>query len=133
MSEISPTYRARLEDWLEQAAKGVEVVEHGGLLGWHVVVHNAQGGHEAAGTVIAGCPSELEAELVAAGLWRLVGTKRWEEPPSGWYTFGTHAGWDSVPPLEFHPELNEEDGLPKWERPRSGNSAAPHDTPRDPS
>lgn len=41
-----------------------------------------------------------------------------EEPPSGWYVFGTHAGWDAehVPLLEFSEELDEA-GMPYWERP----------------
>lgn len=40
------------------------------------------------------------------------------DPPSGWYRFGTHAGWDTgeVPIMEFS-EQTAEDGLPLWERP----------------
>lgn len=41
----------------------------------------------------------------------------WREPPPGWYTFGTHANHDPVPPLEFSAEVDEEDLLPLWERP----------------
>lgn len=39
------------------------------------------------------------------------------EPPSGWYPFGMHAGWDTgdIPPLEFSKEVGE-DGMPLWER-----------------
>lgn len=39
-------------------------------------------------------------------------------PPSGWYTFGTHAGWDSgtIPRLEFSGE-QDESGDPLFERP----------------
>lgn len=39
-------------------------------------------------------------------------------PPSGWYAFGTHAGWDSkdIPPLEFSEEVDEA-GMPLFERP----------------
>ena len=40
----------------------------------------------------------------------------WVQPPNGWYAFGTHAGWDEVPPLEFSDETGE-DGLPLFERP----------------
>jgi hypothetical protein len=38
------------------------------------------------------------------------------DPPNGWYTFGTHAVWDAVPPLEFSDETGE-DGMPLFERP----------------
>ena len=40
-----------------------------------------------------------------------------EPPPSGWYHFGTHAGWDSadIPRMEF--SGSGEDGLPLFERP----------------
>lgn len=41
---------------------------------------------------------------------------RFVPPPSGWYTFGTHAGRSPVPPLEFMGK--GEDGLPLFERPR---------------
>lgn len=46
-------------------------------------------------------------------------------PPSGWYHFGTHAGWDSedIPMLEFSQE-RDEGGLPLWER------VVPHDDSR---
>jgi hypothetical protein len=40
------------------------------------------------------------------------------DPPSGWYPFGFHAGWDKedVPAeIEFSEETGE-DGLPLWER-----------------
>lgn len=39
-------------------------------------------------------------------------------PPSGWYTFGTHAGWENEdsPPLEFSKEADK-GGLPLYERP----------------
>lgn len=40
------------------------------------------------------------------------------DPPDGWYHFGTHAGWDNVPPLEFSAE--GEDGFPLFERPITG-------------
>lgn len=123
MPEIPHYQRAKLEPWLVRAAQGIEIVDHGGLLGWHVVVHNAKGGHEAAGTVVAGCPSELEAEMVGAALWRMFDRARALDipvQPSGWYVFGTHAGWDSddIPDLEFHPDLDEA-GMPRWERPRA--------------
>lgn len=39
------------------------------------------------------------------------------DPPSGWYVFGTHAGWssDDIPRLEFSGE--DEAGMPLFERP----------------
>lgn len=42
----------------------------------------------------------------------------YKDPPSGWYMFGTHAGWDhdDIPPLEFSKEQDEA-GVPYWERP----------------
>ncbi len=38
------------------------------------------------------------------------------DPPTGWYTFGTHAVWDTAPPLEFSDKTGE-DGMPLFERP----------------
>ncbi|MFS0885224.1 hypothetical protein [Aeromicrobium sp. 179-A 4D2 NHS] len=40
------------------------------------------------------------------------------DPPSGWYPFGTHAGWDTgeVPVMEFS-EQTDDAGMPLWERP----------------
>lgn len=42
-----------------------------------------------------------------------------KEPPSGWYSFGTHAGWDSgtIPQMDFSEE-EDDGGLPLWEKPR---------------
>lgn len=37
------------------------------------------------------------------------------DPPEGWVEFGTHAGYDPVPPLQFSLELDDM-GLPMWER-----------------
>lgn len=40
--------------------------------------------------------------------------------PSGWYPFGTHAGWDTedIPEkIEFSDEVDDA-GMPLWERPR---------------
>lgn len=40
------------------------------------------------------------------------------DPPSGWYTFGTHAGWDNedIPRLQFSHEQDEA-GMPLFEKP----------------
>jgi hypothetical protein len=38
----------------------------------------------------------------------------WQEPPEGWFTFGTHI--DQPIRLEFSTETGE-DGIPLWERP----------------
>ena len=45
-------------------------------------------------------------------------TQRRQDPPSGWYYFGTHAGWDSedIPDdIEFSDEKDEA-GMPLFER-----------------
>lgn len=39
----------------------------------------------------------------------------WSAPPSGWVTFGTHAGLAEVPALRWSLELGD-DGLPLFER-----------------
>lgn len=38
-------------------------------------------------------------------------------PPEGWFTFGYHARYEKVPPLEFSTETDD-DGMPLWERPQ---------------
>lgn len=50
------------------------------------------------------------------------------DPPSGWYRFGTHAGWDpgEVPVLEFS-EVADEQGFPLWERPFAHRYLTEHD------
>lgn len=55
--------------------------------------------------------------------------KNCPDPPSGWYVFGTHAGWDhwDMPRLEFHSDLDE-GGMPLWERPVR-TLVAPVETP----
>lgn len=74
--DVEPNQHARVAHWLVEAAVGIEVIPvdqpSGFPTWWHVVVHNGLGGHEAAGTVVARCPSELEGELVAVALWTLV-------------------------------------------------------------
>lgn len=61
-------------------------------------------------------------ELMASSLGRIVDKPKpipgFKEPPSGWYTFGTHAGWNTgeVPRLEFSEDVDEA-GMPYWERP----------------
>ena len=39
-----------------------------------------------------------------------------KDPPSGWYVFGTHAGWDTAPPMRFSEEVDEA-LMPLWEQP----------------
>jgi hypothetical protein len=38
-------------------------------------------------------------------------------PPEGWFTFGHHVDQPTIV-LEFSSEVDEEDGLPLWERPK---------------
>lgn len=45
------------------------------------------------------------------------------EPPEGWFPMGHHI--DIPGPLEFSTEKGE-DGLPLWERPKSGDRECPH-------
>jgi len=45
------------------------------------------------------------------------------EPPVGWYTFGTHAGPDAAPEMEFSVETDDV-GDPLWERPVQEDSSA---------
>lgn len=64
--------QARLEAWLRQALVDVEI--HPDTDGqWRVMVTNGEGGHNAAAAMIARCPSDLEAELVAEALRRMAG------------------------------------------------------------
>lgn len=53
-------------------------------------------------------------------------SNRNDDPPSGWYQFGTHAGWDAgtVPPMEFS-HASDEAGMPLWERPVPPPAATP--------
>jgi hypothetical protein len=71
--DTDPEATPSLLEWLREAAVaiGVEPRSVDGIDEWQVVVHNGQGGHEAAGTTLAKCGSQLDAELVAAGLWAL--------------------------------------------------------------
>lgn len=91
--DITPEFTPALLEWLRQAAVGISVEPLGdpdnlALLrpaspAYAVVVHNGEGGHNAAGAQIAVCHDELHAELVAAGLWALVREgKSPEDPPS---------------------------------------------------
>lgn len=41
----------------------------------------------------------------------------YREAPEGWYQFGTHVDYPGD--LEFSEEIDEEDGLPLWERPKN--------------
>lgn len=52
---------------------------------------------------------------MTADLASLDPVRRDTDPPDGWYTFGTHAGWDNVPELEFQGDGGA--GMPLFERP----------------
>lgn len=65
-----------LGEWLKAATKGIDVIpmDRGDWFRpkeWWVELHNDVEGDDHAGTIIARCTSEQEAELVAAALWRL--------------------------------------------------------------
>lgn len=83
---IPPDTQARLMQWLTTAAVGIDVIPMDTtfidntvagspatiLPEWWVEVHNdVEGDEDHAGTIIARCTSELEAELVATALWAL--------------------------------------------------------------
>lgn len=71
--DITLGEEARLQPWLEVAATRITVVpmDRGDWFRakeWWVEVHNGLEGDDHAGTIIARCPSEMEAELVAIAL-----------------------------------------------------------------
>ncbi len=59
----------RLLGWLMVAAKSIDVTE--GVGGWLVQISNGQTGIDREAATVATCPSEHDAELVAAGLRKL--------------------------------------------------------------
>lgn len=74
----------RLLPWLVEAAKGIDVIPLPyGPIGhrWGVLVHNGEplDSESNVGTILTGCESELEAELVAASLWALLELNRLQE------------------------------------------------------
>lgn len=79
MPDIPRDLSPRLGVWLQQAAVGIAVVpvnvgdpDHLREAEWGVEVNNGLGGHSGAGSIIARCHTDLEAELLAAGLWALL-------------------------------------------------------------
>lgn len=61
--------------WLHEAAKGIAVIEMptaDGTTEWWVEAHNGLDDPEHVGSILARCATEIEAELVAAGLWALL-------------------------------------------------------------
>lgn len=73
---IEPDQPTRLDHWLAEAAVGIAIwpssPDTPEPLFWRVEVNNGLGGHAGAGSTLAMCKSEEDAELVAAALWTYV-------------------------------------------------------------
>lgn len=69
----------------------------------------------------AASPAEFKAfarVLRVSARWLAIGSAepvRFQAPPEGWAAFGTHVDQPDLK-LEFSAEVDEEDGLPLWER-----------------
>lgn len=67
----------------------------------------------------AAAPEEFQAfarVLSVSPRWLAIGSGWMHEPPTGWFTFGSHVDRQDVAQLEFSKELDE-GPMPLWERP----------------
>jgi hypothetical protein len=77
VSDLRPEFVPHLVEWLREAlGRGgqIAVRPHSvdGLDEWQIIVHNGQDAAGAEGTVLGVSGTQMDAELLAAGLWALL-------------------------------------------------------------